>query len=197
MPKPDGGKSETQPWVCAQKPERFDQAGGVHRGCKADTSTSRRQHFEAQALFMNTGHSQLSDISQQAVVDLRTDAEKILQRAQQLPEPDRTVVTMYLQNANSFRQIAQLTGLSEATVARHIREILTTLSDEKLHTVLTSSRFLSRRQRKIVRDYFFGGLTVSSIARKYRMSYYNARRIISIVRKITQQNKYKTTVRNY
>ena len=146
---------------------------------------------------MNTGYLNLSYIGQHDVADLRPDTQTLLQRAQQLPEPDRTVVTMYLQNAASFRQIAQLTDLSESTAARHVRKVLAALSDEKLNAALTSGKLLSRRQKKVIRDYFFGGLTLSDIARKYQISYYNARRIISFVRKITQQDKYRTTVRNY
>jgi predicted DNA-binding protein YlxM (UPF0122 family) len=146
---------------------------------------------------MNTGYSKLSRDSQQSAVDLRSEAEKILERARQLSEPDRTLVTMYLRNTNSFRQISQLTGISEITVARRIRKLLAMLRDDRLNALLTSDRLLSRRQKKIVRDYFFGGLTVHNLAYKHRMSYYNARKIIGIVRKISRQGKYTTTVRNY
>ena len=146
---------------------------------------------------MNTGYSKLDDTNQQSAVDLRTEAEKILQRAQQLAEPDRTLVTMYLKNTNSFRQISRLTGIGSVTVARRIRKIIETLRDEKLNAMLTSGKLLGRREKKIVRDYFFGGLTIGNIARKHRISYYNAGKIISFVRKITQQGRGTTTVRNY
>ncbi len=146
---------------------------------------------------MNTGYLNLSYIGQYDVADLRPDTQTLLQRAQQLSEPDRTVVTMYLQNAASFRQIAKLTDLSESAVARRIRKILAVLSDEKLNALLTSGKLLSRRQKKVIRDHFFGGLTLGDIARKHKMSYYNARRIVRVVRKIIQQTEYNITVRNY
>ena len=104
---------------------------------------------------------------------------------------------MYLENANSFRQLAQLLGVSEATVARRVKKIISRIGNRDIEDVLAKSSKLSRRQKKIARDYFLRGLNVKTIARKYKMTYYNTQRIINFLRKLSTQRKHKTTIRYY
>ncbi len=146
---------------------------------------------------MNTGYTTIAQFNQNKTLDLRSNAEQIRKRAEQLSEPDRTLVRMYLDNENSFRQIAQLLGVSEATVARRVKKIISRLSDPSIEGVLNKSSTLGRRQRKIARDYFLRGLTVKTVSRKYGMTYYNTRRIINLLRKLSMQRKHKTTIRYY
>jgi DNA-binding NarL/FixJ family response regulator len=146
---------------------------------------------------MNTGYTTLRQLNQDTILELRNKAERMRKRAEQLSEPDRTLVRMYLDNKNSFRQIAQLLGVSEATVARRIKKIVSRLSDPSIGGILSKGSKLGRRQRKIARDFFLRGLTVKTIARKYGMTYYNTRRIINLLRKLSMQRKHKTTIRYY
>lgn len=146
---------------------------------------------------MNTGYSTLIQSNHEKILDLRRNAEKIRKRAKQLSEPDRTLVRMYLDNANSFRQISQLLGVSEASVARRVKKIVDRLSDPSIDSVLNKGNQLSHKQRKIARDFFLRGQTVNKIAHKYGMTYYNARRIINVLRKLSTRHKHKTTIRYY
>jgi DNA-directed RNA polymerase specialized sigma subunit len=146
---------------------------------------------------MNTGYATLTRLNQDRTLGLRSKAEQIRKRAEQLSEPDRTLVRMYLDNENSFRQISQLLGVSEVTVARRVKKIVSRLSDPSIDGVLNKSSKLGRKQRKIARDYFLRGLTVKTVARKYGMTYYNTRRIINLLRKLSTQRRYKTTIRYY
>ena len=129
-------------------------------------------------------------------MDLRTETDKIRCRAQRLPDPDRTLVTMYLDNANSYRQMAKLTGLNESTVARRIRKIINKLRDDRLNAVLTAGKTLTQRQKKIANDYFLRSMTLKEIAKTHRTSYYNVRKTVGSIHK-TLQAKYKSKTRNY
>jgi len=146
---------------------------------------------------MNTGYTTLTQFNQDRTLDLRSNAERIRKRAEQLSEPDRTLVRMYLDNENSFRQIAQLLGVSEATVARRVKKIVGRLGDPSIEGILNKSSKLGRRQRKIARDFFLCGLSVKTIARKYGMTYYNTRRIVNLLQGFSTQRKHKTTIRYY
>jgi transposase-like protein len=146
---------------------------------------------------MNTGYITLTHSNRNKTLDLRSNAEQVRKRAEQLSEPDRTLVQMYLENENSFRQISQLLGVSEATVARRVKKVIKRLADPNIDSVLSKGSMLGRRQRKIARDFFLRGQTVKAIAHKYGMTYYNTRRIINLLRTLSTQRKHKTTIRYY
>jgi DNA-directed RNA polymerase specialized sigma subunit len=146
---------------------------------------------------MNTGYTSLTQLNRESTLDMRKKADTIRKLAENLPEPDRTLVQMYLDHENSFRQMAQLLGVSEATVARRVKKIISRIGDRDIEGVLAKSTTLSRRQKKIARDYFLNGLNVKKIAHKYEMTYYNTRRIINLLRALVRPNKHKTTTRYY
>ncbi len=146
---------------------------------------------------MNTGYTSLTQLNRDSTIELRSKADKIRKLAEKLSEPDRTLMRMYLDHENSFRQMAQLLGVSEATVARRVKKIISRIGDRNIEAVLAKSSKLSRRQKKIARDYFLRGLNVKTIARKHKMTYYNTQRIINLLRKLSGQRKHKITIRYY
>jgi DNA-directed RNA polymerase specialized sigma subunit len=139
----------------------------------------------------------LTHKNQDPALQLRNAVESLCEKAEHLAEPDRTLVRMYLNHENSFRQMAQLLGVSEATVARRVKKIISRISNRHIEDVLAQSCTLSRRQKKIARDYFLRGLNVKKIAHKYKMTYYNTRRTINLLRKLSRKHKHKTTIRYY
>ena len=158
---------------------------------------------------MNTGYTSLTQSSRRGVRDRRERVELILSRADLLDESDRTLIRMYIENNNSFRQIANLCRVNEATVSRRIKRIIDRLGNDGIETALTRPGKLTRRQRRIACDYFVRGLTAKKIACKYNISYYSVLKTINVVRKLTNHKAYsaevasatkaghKTTVRNY
>ena len=133
---------------------------------------------------------------QSMAVDTRSALEKIRKRAEMLEKPDKTLVRMYLENAGSFRQLAQLLGVNEVTIARRVRKILTRLSRGDFDAVLKTG---SSRQKEIARDYFLHGLSVKAIAQKYNTTYYYTRQILKRIRTKSKSDitKYKTKIRSY
>jgi DNA-directed RNA polymerase specialized sigma subunit len=106
-------------------------------------------------------------------------------RAALLSGKDRLLMTMYLENANTFRQMAKLAGVNEATVARRINQVTKRLLDSVYITCLRNHQKLKLTglETKIARDYFLAGLAQQKIAAKRNCSRYRVRRTL---RKIQQ-----------
>jgi predicted DNA-binding protein YlxM (UPF0122 family) len=145
---------------------------------------------------MNTGYTSLSDSGRKQRENLRRRMERVRLKAELLTEPDRTLIKMYLDNNNSFRQIANLTGVNQSTVARRFKKIMDRLCDTGIETTLKKQSRLTQKQKRVVRDYFIRGMNAKEIAHKHHLSYYNVTKTINNVKKLTGK-KHKTTIRNY
>jgi len=103
-------------------------------------------------------------------------------RIQLLTGADRVLMTMYLENSNSFRQIAKLTGVSESTVGRRIHKITKRLMDGYFILCLRNRDRLSSIELKIAREFFVNALPMTKIAEKKKISYYSVRNILQVRR---------------
>lgn len=101
---------------------------------------------------------------------------------------DRLLMTMYLDNENSFRQMARLSGLNEATIARRIHRITHRLTNDQYVICLQERDKFTRAQLAMAKDYFIRGLSMIEIARKRNCSYYQVRKTIRKIRHITKLN---------
>lgn len=102
----------------------------------------------------------------------RNKLELLRSRAELLTGQDKLLLTMYLQNGNSFRQMARLIGVNEGTVARKIRKITKRLFDGKYLLCLQNRDKLDKFERVVARDYFLTGLSIRKIAAKRLTTYY-------------------------
>jgi len=146
---------------------------------------------------MNTGFVKLTDNNQKETLELRNSVEIIRSRAKLLDEPDRTLIITYLDNENSFRQIAKLIGVNEVTIARRIKKIMRRLENNISKTAHKKLTTLDAKERKIARDYFIKGLSLRKLSKKYRATRYKVRKIISIVEKTTATASSKINERKY
>ena len=104
-------------------------------------------------------------------------------RVNLLSGEDKLLMTMYLENGNSFRQLARLTGVNEANVARRIRRITGRLLNGRYVMCIRHRDKLTKREMAIAKDYLLMGLSQKQIARKRNCSLY---RIIKILRRIEE-----------
>jgi predicted DNA-binding protein YlxM (UPF0122 family) len=104
-------------------------------------------------------------------------------RIQLLTGDDRITMTMYLENSNSFRQIAKLTGVNECTVARRIHKITKRLMDGYFILCLRNRDRLSSLELKIAKDFFVNALPMTKIAEKKKISYHRVRKAIRNIKK--------------
>ena len=104
-------------------------------------------------------------------------------RASMLTGKDKLLMTMYLNNSNSFRQMARLAGVNEASIARRIHKVTKRLIDGEYITCLRNRDKFTRTEMAVAKDYFLLGLSQRKISIKHNYSVYRIRKIL----KRTQQ----------
>jgi DNA-binding Lrp family transcriptional regulator len=97
---------------------------------------------------------------------------------------DRLLMTLYLEDGHSYRQIARLIGANPTTVARRVRRVARRLIDETYSVCLENRSAFSGPELAILRDYFLRGLSFARIGRKRGTSYYRARTTVLKAREL-------------
>jgi predicted DNA-binding protein YlxM (UPF0122 family) len=117
--------------------------------------------------------------------------ELLVSRVELLSGMDKVIMTMYLVNGNTFRQIAQLMGVHETNVSRRICRLIKRISNGGYITCLRNRERFSREELDIAREYFLLGWSMNRIARERAMTYYRVRgmvkRIEGIVRSVEKK----------
>ena len=119
----------------------------------------------------------------------RGHMERLRGRLGLLRGKDKVLMTMYIVNGSSFRQIARLRGVSETSVARRIHQIAERLTSGEFLICLRHRAQLSPRQMAIARDYFLTGLSLKQVAGKRGMSLYAVRKELTGIRNLISEKK--------
>jgi len=114
----------------------------------------------------------------------RDEIDLLRGRLNLLKGKDKVLMTMYLENGSSFRQIAQLTGVSDTSIARRIHTLTERLTDGEYITCLRNRDKFTRDQMTIAKDYFLVGLSMKEIAVKRHRSCYHVRETIIKIKSI-------------
>jgi len=85
-------------------------------------------------------HVNISQKTLEAKNRHRDQIDLLRSRLNLLNGKDKVMMTMYLENGNSFRQIARLTSVSEARIARRIRGLTKRLIDGQYISVNQQNR---------------------------------------------------------
>jgi len=91
---------------------------------------------------------------------------------------DKHLMKMYIENENTFRQIAYLTGVNEVTVARRIQRITKRLLDDAYITCLSNRHNLTHLDMEIAHDYFLEGLSQMKISNNRKCTRYIVRKTL-------------------
>lgn len=132
-------------------------------------------------------HKNIAQQSKECKEDYRDRIEVLRRRVNLLAGRDRLLMTMYLENGNSFRQIARLTGYNAASVARKIHRLTKRLIDGEYITCLRNRDKFTQAEMKIAKDYFLIGTSMRKIAARRHYSYYRVRRIMKRIRKFVDE----------
>ena len=97
---------------------------------------------------------------------------------------DKILMTMYVENGNSFWQMAKLAGVREETIARRIRRVTKELMNGNYVMCLRNRDKLGNGEMEIAKDYFLTGLSMKNIARKKKTTYYGVRKILKRIEAI-------------
>ncbi len=120
----------------------------------------------------------------QARTQRRDHTDLLRSRLCLLEGKEKVMMTMYVENGNSFRQIARLLGVSEASISRRIHALMKRLVDGEYITCLRARGKLNPDQIRIARDYFLLGLSVSNVAAKRCTSCYRVRQTIKKIQRL-------------
>ena len=102
---------------------------------------------------------------------------------------DKVLMTMYLKNGNSFRQMALLSGISETSIARRIHKLTERLIDSEYITCLRNRNKFTAHQLAIANDYFMRGLSMKKIAAKQHSTYYGVHQTLKKIQGILKDSQ--------
>ncbi len=118
--------------------------------------------------------------------DYRKEIDLLRSRANLLSGKDKLLMKMYLENSNTFYQMAKLIGVNEVTIARRIHKIIERLIDSEYIICLRNRDKFTEKEMNIAKAYFMGGLSIRKIASKHRISIYRIRAILKRVQALVE-----------
>jgi len=133
-------------------------------------------------------HKNISQKTLEAKNQYRDEIDLLRGRLNLLNGKDKVLMTMYLENGNSFRQIARLTGISDTSIARRINGLTKRLLDSQYIVCLRNRDKFTREQMTIAKDYFLTGLSIRKIALKRHRSFYHVRETMKKIQSILKDN---------
>jgi predicted DNA-binding protein YlxM (UPF0122 family) len=116
---------------------------------------------------------------------LTEQLDMIRSRLYLLDGEDRRIMSMYLVNGISYRQIALLHGVSTSSVSRKIKRIMPKLTEGTFVSCLKNHEQFTQTEIAIARDYFIKSLSIKEIARKRKTSFYKIRETLREIRLAT------------
>ena len=111
--------------------------------------------------------------------------EVLRSRVGLLKGKDRYLMQLYLENAATFRQMALVSGINEANVARRIHKLVRRLLDGQYIACLRASAGLTEAEKEIAKEYLVEGTSMGKIAEKNGTSYYAVRQLIKRIQNTT------------
>ena len=128
--------------------------------------------------------AKISERTLKAQNEYRDRIDLLRSRVNLLTGKDKLLMTMYLENSNSFRQMARLAGVNESSIARKIHRVTKRLIDGEYITCLRNQDKFSKTEMAIAKDYFLLGLSMKKIAGKRRRSYYRVRETLKKIQRL-------------
>jgi predicted DNA-binding protein YlxM (UPF0122 family) len=129
-------------------------------------------------------HENISEETVKARSEYRERINLLRSRVSLLTGGDRLLMTMYLENGNSFRQMARLAGVNETTIAKRIYKITKRLVDGGYITCLRSRDKFTGGEMATARDYFLQGLSIRKIAERRDLTYYRVRKTLKRIERV-------------
>ena len=135
---------------------------------------------------MEAIHQNISQERKEARNIYRDRIDLLRSRVELLTGEDRLLMTMYLENGNSFRQMARLAGVNETSIARRIHKVTQRLIDSEYITCLRNRNKFTGNEMTVARDYFLSGLSIKRISHKRRLTYYSVRQTLKKIQRLVE-----------
>ena len=118
----------------------------------------------------------------------RNEMESLRHRAHLLEGQDKVLMLMYLDNGNSFRQMAELLGVCHQTISRKIHRLIRHIAGQPFQIYKRHRKKFNKVQKDFARDYLLNGLSMRQIAAKNQCSFYQVRKIMTEIKKIVSRD---------
>jgi hypothetical protein len=141
-------------------------------------------------------HTNIPQRTSKAKNKHRDRIDLLRSRVNLLAGKDKLLMTMYLENGNSFRQMAQLAGINETSIARRIHKVTKRLIDGEYITCLRNRDKFTGAEMAVAKDYFLLGLSIRKIANKRRWTYYQVREILKKIQRTVTTIQHKNPTPN-
>ena len=135
---------------------------------------------------MEAIHQNISDERKEAKNIYRDRIDLLRSRVALLSGKDKLLMTMYLENGNSFRQMARLAGVNETSIARRIHKVTQRLIDSEYITCLRNRNKFTGNEMAVARDYFLSGLSIKRISHKRCSTYYSVRQTLKKIQRLVE-----------
>ena len=138
---------------------------------------------------MESIHENVTKVEVKARKRCRDRIDMLKSRVELLTGKDRLLMTMYLRNGNTFYQMARLTGVNEANVARRIYRVTKRLIDGEYITCLRNRDKFTEEEMDVAKDYFLRGISIRKIASRRKLSYYRVRESLKKIQRLVKVMK--------
>ncbi len=138
---------------------------------------------------MGNIHENLSQSILRIRSEHREKTELLRSRVSLLTGKDRLLMTMYLDNSNSYRQMSRLAGVKDTSIARRIEKIIKRMIDGKYVICLQNRDKLTATEMAVAKEYFLLGWSIKKIATRRHWTFYRTRQAIKKIRQIIKDNK--------
>ena len=143
---------------------------------------------------MKTIHANISQSAIKAKNDYRDSIDLLRSRINLLAGKDKLLMTMYLENGNSFMQLAQLAGVDIGCMSRRIRKVIRRLTEGEYIICLRNREKFTSTEMAIAKDYFLRGLSLKKISEEHQCTFYSVRKTMQEIQQQikTVSNKPRT-----
>ncbi len=116
--------------------------------------------------------------------EYRNQVDLLRRRVCLLVGKDRVIMTMYLENGASLRQMARLAGVSDAHISRKIKKLIRRLIDGDYIKCLRNRDLFSKNELELAREHLLLGLSIRHISDKREVSYYQIRQTLLKIQRL-------------
>jgi predicted DNA-binding protein YlxM (UPF0122 family) len=124
--------------------------------------------------------------------DFKDRIDLLRSRVGLLTGKDRALMKIYLENSGTFRQMARIANVNEANIARRIHKLVCRLLDGQYITCLRNRDKFTQEQIEMARDYFVDGLPMGEIADRHETTYYEMRKTMKKIQRLTTVTRTDT-----
>jgi predicted DNA-binding protein YlxM (UPF0122 family) len=131
-------------------------------------------------------HENVSECIAEDKTECRERIDLLRSRMGLLKGKEKVLMAMYIENGNSFRQMARLAGVNESSIARKIYKITRRLMNGEYITCLQNRERFRGNELDIARDYLVYGLSLKKITKRRRATYYRVRKVMIKIQEIVR-----------